>query len=75
MMLANDGRATMNEQRNTNDRLPEVEPNLQATAIQEPDYEETFGLWMDAELEKLVARWIHLAAPNASRSLRRTFGK
>jgi len=34
-----------------------------------------FGRWLDGELEQLVARWIHLAAPNASRrerSLRRT---
>jgi len=29
-----------------------------------------FGLWMDAELDRLVARWIHTAAPNASRSVR-----
>jgi hypothetical protein len=65
----------MNDQSKTNDRLPENETALQATVIQEPDYEETFGLWMDAELEKLVARWVHLAAPNASRSLRRSFGK
>lgn len=36
---------------------------------------EHFGLWLDGELETLVARWIHLAAPNASkreRALRRT---
>ncbi len=36
---------------------------------------EQFGLWLDGELEALVARWIHLAAPNASkreRALRRT---
>ena len=34
-----------------------------------------FGRWLDAELDVLVARWIHLAAPNASRrerALRRT---
>ncbi len=30
----------------------------------------TFELWMDSELEALTARWIHLAAPNASRSSR-----
>lgn len=35
---------------------PEPEPDF--TALDE---------WMDAELEKLVARWVHLAAPNASR--------
>ncbi|HUY92389.1 MAG TPA: hypothetical protein VMV10_26845 [Pirellulales bacterium] len=26
-----------------------------------------FESWLDEELERLVARWIHLAAPNASR--------
>lgn len=26
-----------------------------------------FGQWLDLELEQLVARWIHAAAPNASR--------
>lgn len=26
-----------------------------------------FEAWLDEELERLVARWIHLAAPNASR--------
>ena len=26
-----------------------------------------FGRWLDGELEKLVARWIHLAAPAAAR--------
>ncbi|HVU86744.1 MAG TPA: hypothetical protein VHD36_05455 [Pirellulales bacterium] len=34
-----------------------------------------FGRWLDGELEQLVARWVHLAAPNASRrahALRRT---
>jgi hypothetical protein len=34
-----------------------------------------FSQWMDGELEQLVARWAHLAAPNASRrarALRRT---
>ncbi len=35
---------------------------------------EKFGVWLDGELEKLVARWVHLAAPNAAhreRSVRR----
>lgn len=31
---------------------------------------ELFTAWMDAELEKLVARWCHLAAPNAGRASR-----
>ena len=74
----------MNDHSDTNDRLPENEPAGQnaigqnpagqATVTQEPNYE-AFGLWMDSELDKLVARWIHLAAPNASRPFRRRFGK
>jgi hypothetical protein len=65
----------MNDEQTTpNDRLPEQQPTIQATVTQEPSYE-AFGLWMDDELEKLVARWIHLAAPNASRPSRRSFGK
>jgi hypothetical protein len=27
-----------------------------------------FGLWLDGELDALVARWVHLAAPRAGRS-------
>ena len=34
-----------------------------------------FGAWIDAELEKFVARWIHLAAPNAQRPRRANFGR
>lgn len=34
--------------------------------LAEPDYS-VFAQWMDGELEKLVARWLHLAAPRASR--------
>ncbi|HVA47201.1 MAG TPA: hypothetical protein VNH11_12605 [Pirellulales bacterium] len=26
-----------------------------------------FAAWLDEQLEELVTRWIHLAAPNASR--------
>ena len=33
---------------------------------------EAFGAWMDGALEQLVSRWIHLAAPNASRRERAT---
>lgn len=32
---------------------------------------EAFGQWLDEELEKLVARWVHLAAPRAGRNVRR----
>ncbi len=37
------------------------------TTVAEEQAYEAFGQWMDAELDKLVARWIHLAAPNAPR--------
>jgi hypothetical protein len=63
---------TMNEQSPQNEGLPNDELNRQSTVTEEPDYE-IFGAWMDGELEKLVARWIHLAAPNASRPFRRRF--
>ncbi len=29
-----------------------------------------FGRWLDGELGQLVARWVHLAAPNASKRAR-----
>jgi hypothetical protein len=29
-----------------------------------------FDHWMDGQLEQLVARWIHTAAPNAGRAWR-----
>jgi hypothetical protein len=32
-----------------------------------------FDCWMDGEFEKLVARWSHLASPNAAKS--RGFGR
>ena len=38
----------------------------------------TFDRWMDEQLDELVARWIHTAAPNAERaSLKagRSFGR
>jgi hypothetical protein len=38
----------------------------QLTAAEEQALAE-FGHWLDGELDRLVARWIHLAAPNASR--------
>ena len=31
----------------------------------ETDEYEAFGLWMNIQLSQLVARWKHLAAPNA----------
>lgn len=39
------------------------------TALAEADVS-VFAEWMDVELEKLVARWVHLAAPRAGRSSR-----
>jgi hypothetical protein len=71
----------MNDPTKSNDRLPENGTTLhadvaadvtQAAVLREPNYD-AFGEWMDGELEKLVARWVHLAAPNASRSFRRNF--
>lgn len=38
-----------------------------AAATAQVSAQEAFSLWIDAELEKLVARWVHLAAPNANR--------
>jgi hypothetical protein len=35
--------------------------------VQDASVYEPFGSWLDDELAKLVARWIHLAAPNANR--------
>lgn len=32
-----------------------------------------FSRWMDGELEKLVARWVHTAAPQAPSWRRRRF--
>jgi hypothetical protein len=31
----------------------------------------SFDIWMDEQLQQLVARWAHLAAPNASRPPRK----
>jgi hypothetical protein len=46
-----------------------------STATAEDLALEAFDLWMDRELEKLVARWVHLAAPNAEQaSFRRNRG-
>ena len=34
-----------------------------------------FSLWMDNELAELVARWVHTAAPDASRTVPRLSGQ
>ena len=46
-----------------------------ATTAAEEAALEKFGTWFDGELDLLVARWVHLAAPNAvhrARSTRKT---
>ncbi|HET6883525.1 MAG TPA: hypothetical protein VFI31_25460 [Pirellulales bacterium] len=35
--------------------------------VADDDVYEPFALWLDQQLEELVDRWIHLAAPGASR--------
>jgi len=37
----------------------------------EADEYEAFGVWMNVQLSQLVARWKHLAAPNAGSPLAR----
>ena len=46
----------------------------EVVVVATPAAEALFADWIDGELEKLVAKWIHLAAPNAkrSRALRRS---
>jgi hypothetical protein len=43
----------------------------QPIALAEPDVT-ALAEWLDVELEKLVARWVHLAAPRAGRA---SFGR
>ena len=38
------------------------------------DYE-AFGLWMNVQLSQLVARWNHLAAPQAKRIVQKQEGR
>jgi hypothetical protein len=58
---------------NTNGPRPnpddsELESNgVTNTAVPKPRTIEEFDAWFDAELEKLEARWIDLASPNARR--------
>jgi hypothetical protein len=55
---------------NTSNSQPE-QPNKILPEPQEAEFNQAaldqFAHWFDDELEKLVARWRHLAAPNASR--------
>ena len=54
-------------------RFPPAPRDEDATlAVVESASYQVFDQWMDVELERLVARWIHAAAPNANRrSLKR----
>ncbi len=48
-------------------RTSAVEASLVAMTAAEEKALAEFSCWMDSELEKLVARWSHLAAPNAAK--------
>ena len=63
----------MNDHPIQNDHNTPTESVATPTTAAEEQALEVFGQWMDSELEKLVARWIHLAAPNAQRPSRRSF--
>jgi hypothetical protein len=62
----------MNDLPEKNDHRVVASAQTSATIAAEELASEAFGQWLDVELEKLVARWIHLAAPNATRSVRRS---
>ena len=47
--------------------------NLEILSASEEKALADFDCWMDGQLEKLVARWSHLASPNAAKS--RGFGR
>jgi L-arabinose isomerase len=56
----------------TNDFLSQSAAKADATlVVAESKSFVAFGHWMDEQLDQLVARWIHTAAPNASRWERR----
>jgi len=56
------------------DRCEGVDPADVPLRVSAHSYRE-FSRWMDRELAKLVARWAHTAAPNASRAARFRFRK
>jgi hypothetical protein len=60
----------MNDRPNEKDHQVHDENAPAPTTVAEEQALTAFGEWMDAELDKLVARWIHLAAPNAQRPAR-----
>jgi hypothetical protein len=43
-----------------NQNVDQIQKNLESF--------DTFDRWMDEQLDELVARWIHTAAPNAERA-------
>ena len=48
----------------------------QSLVVEESQSFVDFELWMDSQLEQLVARWVHTAAPNASLPrIKSPFGK
>ena len=58
----------------TNDFLSADKANITLVQLESQSFE-AFEQWMDEQLDLLVARWIHTAAPNASReSLRQQVG-
>lgn len=48
-------------------KLKSVMSEADVMVVATPAKEAIFAEWIDGELEKLVAKWIHLAAPNATR--------
>jgi len=52
---------------NETNRFPSDNENEAAMVGTESASFQKFDEWMDAELDRLVARWIHTAAPNANR--------
>ena len=53
---------------NNDDRFPPAPRDEDvALVVLESESFTQFDQWMDADLERLVARWIHTAAPNANR--------
>jgi hypothetical protein len=55
----------MSRQKHEPHDVPDPLPAGPPVAVSD-DYE-AFGLWMNVQLSQLVARWNHLASPNARR--------
>jgi len=56
------------EESNSPDVFPDLHGEVPVGLAAEEQAIEHFATWLDVELEKLVARWSHLAAPKAGRS-------